>query len=394
MTTSVEDGRQRQLMKFPTKDERTPFYFRQKGKPLGSWELEHRLSINCAPIEEAVEYGNVYRIDSTCVEITDESQIRMQNVGMLWLICSALTALFLFLGVLAATSPFSDSSEMMAKSGYWPGTIIGALIALSAAGFFGLLDFDAMRRNMFTLKRRPIRLNRKTRRIYAIRTKDPGGIWEIPWNEEEFFCVGHRRMGGLSRAYDMYDIRHYQLDAEGNVVRAFVLGKFVFTLEQAYAQWEYYRRYMNDGPAELPEPYRFWAVRESFWEGYKICRGGKFAGAFSTLSDFIFFPFALLDAFARWLVLVTCSNPVWPPEIEQACRPEPNAPYARPYADDYVGVPSGPNAEPSREDLERMWALEPQRRYEGALTRAEAEELIRRQSEVTASRFLPTQKVE
>ncbi|MHA7680550.1 DUF6708 domain-containing protein [Cupriavidus sp. PET2-C1] len=371
-------------MKFPTKDERTPFYFRQTGKPLGKWELEHRLSITRPAIEEAVEYGNVYRIDSTCLEITDESQMRIQNVGMLWLICSVLTGLFLLLGVLAATSPFRDSAEMMAKGGYWPGTIIGALIALSAAGFFGLLAFDPMRRNMFTLKRRPIRLNRKTRRIYAIRTKGPGGIWEVPWSEDEFFCVGHRRMGGLSRAYDMYDIRHYQLDAQGNVVRAFVLGKFVFTLDQAYEQWEYYRRYMQDGPANLPEPYRFWAARETFWEGYKICAGGKSSGLFLNLTDVIFAPFALLDAFARWLVLVTCSNPVWPPEIEAACKPEPNDPYARPYADDYIGVPGGPDAKPSREDLARVWELEPQRRREGALTRAEAEDLIRQQTEATA----------
>jgi len=371
-------------MKFPTKDERTPFYFRLVGKPLGQWELEHRLSISRPAIDEAVEYGNVYRIDSTCLEITDESQSRMQNVGMLWLICSAATVLLLTLGLLAATSPFRDSAEMMAKGGYWPGTIIGALITLSAGGFFGLLAFDPMRRNMFTLKRRPIRLNRKTRRIYAIRTKDAGGIWEVPWSEDEFFCVGHRRMGGLSRAYDMYDIRHYQLDADGNVVRAFVLGQFALSLEAIHAQWEYYRRYMQDGPSGLPEPYHFWAPRETFWEGYKICRCGKSSSALGALSDIIFLPFVLLDAFARWLVLVTCSDPVWPPEIEAACKPMPNDPYARPYADDYIGERSRPGGKPSREDLERMWVQQPQRQRDGALTRAEAEDLIRQQTEAAA----------
>ncbi|WP_439668447.1 DUF6708 domain-containing protein [Cupriavidus necator] len=370
-------------MKFPTKDERTPFYFRQTGKPLGKWELEHRLSIRRPASEQVVEYGNVYRIDSTCLEITDESQMRIQNVGMLWIICSFATIFMLLGTVFFASAPFRETAEVMARKGNWAGVILGTTVGIIGTGFFGLLAFDPMRRNMFTLKRRPIRLNRKTRRIYAIRTKDPGGIWEVPWSEDEFFCVGHRRMGGLSRAYDMYDIRHYQLDAEGNVVRAFVLGQFALTLEEIYAQWEYYRRYMQDGPANLPEPYRFWPPRETFWEGYKICRGGKFSGAFWAMIDFIFSPFALLDAFARWLVLATCGDPVWPPEIEAACKPTPNDPYARPYADDYIGVPSGPDAKPSREDLERMWAQEPQRRREGALTRAEAEDLIRRQTEVT-----------
>ncbi|NUA25225.1 DUF6708 domain-containing protein [Cupriavidus basilensis] len=371
-------------MKFPTKDERTPFYFRQKGKPLGRWELEHRLFIDKPASEDVMECGNVYRIDSTCLEITDESQTRMQNVGMLCMICSVATLFCLAQAIMFLYFPFYHPAEVMARKGNWFGVIFGTIFCTSAAGFFGLLAFDPMRRNLFTLKRRPIRLNRKTRCIYAMRTKDRDGMWEVPWSEDEFFCVGHRRMGGLSRAYDMYDIRHYQLDAQGNVVRAFVLGKFVFTLDQAYAQWEYYRRYMQDGPTNLPEPYRFWAVRETFWEGYKICAGGKSSGLFLNLTDVIFAPFALLDAFARWLVLVTCSNPVWPPEIEAACKPEPNDPYARPYADDYIGVPGGPESKPSREDLARVWELEPQRRREGALTRAEAEDLIRLQTEATA----------
>ncbi|WP_240805001.1 hypothetical protein [Cupriavidus oxalaticus] len=150
--------------------------------------------------------------------------------------------------------------------------------------------------------------------------------------------------------------------------------------DTATLKWTKRCGYMQDGPSKLPEPYRFWAPRETFWEGYKICRGGKFSGAFWALSDFIFFPFALLDAFARWLVLATCSNPVWPPEIEAACKPTPCDPYARPYADDYIGVPSGPDAKPSREDLKRMWEQEPRRRREGALIRAEAEALLHQDS--------------
>ena len=75
----------------------------------------------------------------------------------------------------------------------------------------------------------------------------------------------------------------------------------------------------------------------------------------------------------------TCSDPVWPAEIEAACKPEPNDPYARPYADDYIGFASGPGGRPSRADLERAWALEPQRRREGALTRSEAEAILKQQ---------------
>jgi len=371
---------------FPSKDERLPqsIYAKQKGKPLGEWEMQNRLYIDQPALEKAEELGNVYRIDSTYLEIIDDAQDQIQIIGLGGIFFLAFASLALAWSGMWISGPFTQSAEVVAQSGYWFWTILGATTGLAVAAVFGTFDYPGMRRNLFTLKRRPIRLNRKTRRIYAIRTKDPDGIWEVPWSNDEFFCIGKRKVGGLKRAYDMYDVRHYTLDAQGNVVRAFVLGQMVFTVKQAQLQWEYFRRYMQDGPANLPEPRRFWAPRESFWEGYRICRRDKFPELFEQLSDLILWPFGLLEATCRWLILVTCSDPVWPAEIEAVCKPEPNDPYARPYADDFVGFASGPYGQPSRRDIDRMLALEKYRRREGALTRAEAEALIRKQAEAGA----------
>ena len=374
---------------FPSKDERLPRPIatctKQKGKPLGDWERQHRLHIDKpAYREEIEEMGNVYSINSTYLEIVDDAHDRIQAIGFAWITGIATSAIAGFMGKFFITLPSIHSPEIKAQDGYWPLVIIFASVFSAMALLFFLLGLDMMRRNLFTLKRRPIRLNRKTRRIYAIRTKDPDGIWEVPWSNDEFFCIGKRKVSGFKRAYDMYDVRHYTLDEQGNVVRAFVLGQMVFTLEQAQLQWEYFRRYMQDGPANLPEPRRFWAPRESFWEGYRICRRDKFPELFEQLSDLILWPFGLLEATCRWLILVTCSDPVWPAEIEAVCKPEPNDPYARPYADDFVGFASGPYGQPSRSDIDRMLALEKYRRREGVLTRAEAEALIRKQAEAGA----------
>ncbi|MBB0104251.1 hypothetical protein DEE44_20305 [Ralstonia pickettii] len=371
---------------FPSKDERLPqsIYAKQKGKPLGEWEMQHRLRIDSPVLETVEEMGNVYRIDSTCLEIIDDAQDQIQIMGLGSVICIAATAFSLGWCGMWVAGPFVDSPQTMAQDGYWFWTILGVVTFVAFTAFFSTVGYDILRRNLFTLKRRPIRLNRKTRRIYAIRTKDPDGVWEVPWSNDEFFCIGKRKVGGLKRAYDMYDVRHYTLDEQGNVVRAFVLGQMVFTLEQAQLQWEYFRRYMQDGPANLPEPHRFWALRESFAESFRICQLGKSSNPLVSLFDLIFLPFALLDTVCRWLTLITCSNPVWPPEIEAACKPEPNDPYARPYADDFVGFASGPYGQPSRSDIDRMLALEKYRRREGVLTRAEAEALIRKQAEAGA----------
>ena len=371
---------------FPSKDERLPqsIYAKQKGKPLGEWEMQNRLYIDQPVLERAEELGNVYRIDSTYLEVIDDAQDQIQIIGLGGIFFLAFTALALAWSGMWISGPFTQSAEVVAQSGYWFWTILGAITGLAVAVVFGTFDYQVMRRNLFTLKRRPIRLNRKTRRIYAIRTKDPSGIWEVPWSNDEFFCIGKRRVGGLKRAYDMYDVRHYTLDERGNVVRAFVLGQMVFTVEQAQLQWEYFRRYMQNGPANLPEPHRFWAPRESFAESFRICQLGKTSNPLVSLFDLIFLPFALLDTACRWLILVTCSDPVWPAEIEAACKPEPNDPYARPYADDFVGFASGPNGQPSRDDIDRMLVLEKYRRRESVLTRAEAEEIICKRAEPTA----------
>ena len=374
---------------FPSKDDRLPrpiaTYTKQKGKPLGDWEKQHRLHIDKpAYRKEIEEMGNVYSINSTYLEIVDDAHNRIQAIGFAWITGIATSAIAGFMGQFFITLPSIHSPEIKAQDGYWPLVIIFASVFSAMALLFFLLGLDIMRRNLFALKRRPIRLNRKTRRIYAIRTKDPNGIWEVPWSNDEFFCIGKRRVGGLKRAYDMYDVRHYTLDERGNVVRAFVLGQMVFTVEQAQLQWEYFRRYMQNGPANLPEPHRFWAPRESFAESFRICQLGKTSNPLVSLFDLIFLPFALLDTACRWLILVTCSDPVWPAEIEAACKPEPNDPYARPYADDFVGFASGPNGQPSRDDIDRMLVLEKYRRRESVLTRAEAEEIICKRAEPTA----------
>jgi len=370
---------------FPSKDERLPqsIYAKQKGKPLGEWEMQHRLRIDRPVLETVEEMGNVYRIDSTCLEIIDDAQDQIQIMGLGSVICIAATAFSLGWCGMWVAGPFVDSPQTMAQDGYWFWTILGVVTFVAFTAFFSTVGYDILRRNLFTLKRRPIRLNRKTRRIYAIRTKDPDGIWEVPWSNEEFFCIGKRKVSGFKRSYDMYDVRHYTLDEHGNVVRAFVLGQMVFTVEQAQLQWEYFRRYMQDGPANLPEPYRFWAPRETFAEGYRICWGPRFTDLFFASMRYVMLPFTLLEATCRWLTLITCSDPGWPAEIEAACKPEPNDPYARPYADDFIGFSSGPNGHPSRDDIDRMLALEKYRRREGVLTRAEAEALIQKLAEAS-----------
>ncbi|WP_439671644.1 hypothetical protein AEMCBJ_08260 [Cupriavidus necator] len=126
-------------MKLPTKDERIPLYFREKGRPPGTWQLQHRLYIDRPSSEVADEIGNVYSIDSTCLEIIDESQKRIQMIGQGWVLGLAFATLS-FLGFAMIISGFkNDSPEVVARPGYWPAMLIGLIMMASATGFFGFI---------------------------------------------------------------------------------------------------------------------------------------------------------------------------------------------------------------------------------------------------------------
>ncbi|MDF6475987.1 hypothetical protein NLO82_27500, partial [Escherichia coli] len=131
-------------------------------------EKQHRLHIDKpAYIKEIEEMGNVYSINSTYLEIIDDAHDRIQAIGFAWITGIATSAIAGFMGKFFITLPSIHSPEIKAQDGYWPLVIIFASVFSAMALLFFLLGLDIMRRNLFALKRRPIRLNRKTRRIYA-----------------------------------------------------------------------------------------------------------------------------------------------------------------------------------------------------------------------------------
>jgi tetratricopeptide (TPR) repeat protein len=94
--------------------------------------------------------------------------------------------------------------------------------------------------------------------------------------------------------------------------------------------WEFIRRYMEIGPAEvLPyiDPVLDVEIgqpgkRESFAHGYKI-----YSTSISELMFYLFFPLAFSDVIGRWIAMRTCRQPAWPAEIKAECAIEPNDPY-------------------------------------------------------------------
>jgi hypothetical protein len=186
------------------------------------------------------------------------------------------------------------------------------------------------RNETFRYTHYPMRFNRKTRMVHFFRLdgtieSDLGGMTlSVPW-DKLFFTV---LLGG--RGY--WDIRaHYLADDRKTVLETFALAYYGYKDNPfLLSQWEFVRRYMEEGPQKLADQVEHVADidghRESFQEGYHRLNAED---GLPTLITTLFTPVTFLEAIGRWIAMRTCKIPVWPEEIEAQCQIEPGDPYIR-----------------------------------------------------------------
>jgi hypothetical protein len=207
-------------------------------------------------------------------------------------------------------------------------SVIAALIFMSCFLFLGAWLFWWMMplRDFFNHTYYPIRFNRRTRQVYVFRDKRDGGVLTVPW-DEGFFHIGQ----GL-RDKRLLDLRCHVLDGE-TVKDTFVTGMYYLQKEQVQQLWEFVRRYMDEDIESLGKV-EIWTSPAPTLKNCRIMVGVTFGGL-SGLGA-ILWPLAAPVILTRWLVLRTCKVPVWPAEIEAACRIEPNDPHHLPEPE-YIG---------------------------------------------------------
>lgn len=312
-------------------DERVFKY--KAGKPIPEWDLRHRLRINIPASPECKDTATIFRINSTFMDVTDQPHMNRQ-----WTAGGILITIIGIGAMLWSINFFlTSSSGNLTGIIFLPLTVnICALIAFSyTAIIFGHNEF-------FALKRRPIRFNRKEQKIYTIRHRrffaKPGQgdvTWEVPWNEDSIFCI-HK---GTRADGKPYHIRHYTVDANGNVVRAFAIGREWegdANLEGLLSQWNYWCWYMNHGPADLPQPALFFSEHESTLESFLFCMY-DFGFQASSAYRIFMMPAILLMTSHRLMALWTCRDPVWPAAVEQVSVVAADDPYDQPSGDTPVG---------------------------------------------------------
>ncbi|SDQ19194.1 hypothetical protein SAMN05443245_0305 [Paraburkholderia fungorum] len=294
------------------------------GQPVPEWDMAHRLPINRPVGPEVQDFGATFCINSTFMDVTEPSYLDKQ-----WVLAGAALA--------CAGMAIGPYGYVISHAEPGPAFWMFAFdcLALLVVAAFGSLVWKIARGLVFGLKYRPIRFHRSEARLYAIRTRryfvKPGDgdvVWEAPWTSDSIFCL-HREETPFGT---VFHIRHYTVDAKGNVVRAFSIGREwtgKAQVEMALAQWNYWCRYMSDGPSRLPKPMLFHTQRETLRESFLFSMYG-FGMRAPAFLRIIMMPQILLFTGLRALANVTNRAPVWPADVEKISSIAQNDPYAEP----------------------------------------------------------------
>ncbi|MGY4730169.1 DUF6708 domain-containing protein [Burkholderia pyrrocinia] len=162
----------------------------------------------------------------------------------------------------------------------------------------------------------PVRLDRKNQMVHVFRHNGEGGVSSYRWRDITFGMIGG---GALQRGFVQGVMAGYVRRADGSY-DYFRLGVMWPTEEGMRGQWEYFRRYMEEGPDSLPEPEILLPIankRESFRMSAQLCwfLAGPMLGPAIFLA-----PLTVPGSLLRWFIMhVTRRLPRWPQHIVDIC---------------------------------------------------------------------------
>jgi len=185
-----------------------------------------------------------------------------------------------------------------------------------------VFGFILLRHELFKWTHYPIRFNRKTRMVYVF--GQDGTVLCESW-DKLCFVLSKCRNG-------KYEIRaHCLAEDDDTVLETFSLPyESTYSIREKvpdiFSQWEFVRRYMEDGPEKLVRVLKFTMnvaeKRETYYDGYQRLGAGLPPVLFVLFSPLTFF-----YAIGRWLSMQSSEIPVWPAEIEAECAIAPDDPY-------------------------------------------------------------------
>ncbi|MCW3152763.1 hypothetical protein N8H69_09485 [Achromobacter spanius] len=317
--------------------------------------------LRAARSDHAESRGPVYACDNTILEMRCGGM--EERRGFITLI-SAFFSLPTIAGIDLMWLSFSLYEEQ--PWGYADTILmIGLLIgSLGAPYIYFKYLFRFTRLESLTSRHLLIRFNRITRQVYLHRPPSCGGIAVLPWDD-----IHHDTVPGVNLVVGWYP--PYSPLPFPNM--AFVGKKSVSEFEMK-AEWEYIRRYMDEGGLDAVTPPRLSSHLPLPWPAFAAQFEAlgpylRHSGPLTWLGMLLISPALVIIGLAHWLSLLLCWRPRWPKIIREAGLPgKPTPPLST--IDDYppdvraallenahrwVVRPGSPPARPKRFNTRLRW---------------------------------------
>ena len=291
-------------------------------RPLTSQDRKYHLDQDRRMDVEPYSDLMVIELNSTYVEVTDKY---FQGKGFLALFVFASVTILIAASTVMAGLPTSAGGAL-AVSGWNVWDFLTFLVVPLVVAT-GLLYFS--RHEWIGYTHYPIRLNHKTQMVHVFR-KD-GSVLSVPWAEIYF-----------TLDYDFSYFRFWEIhghvldDDRETVLETFVLGTSGDVqfggIKILHAHWEFFRRYMAEGPDAVARFVKYAmpvnGKRESYRSGYEVIMSNfRHPHPIARVMTTILWPVLFLQSLVRWLVMRTCRMPRWPADIEAANVVAPDDPF-------------------------------------------------------------------
>jgi hypothetical protein len=305
---------------------------RRTKRPVSDTEMSARLDQKKQCAANARSSGTAFKATDNYLEVCD-GLYREKGWGLLAFFTAGIGALCLTAMTAWMATHVPSAIQQKGQTGLVHWTF--GFFTLVGIGIF-MLPLRSLMRDCFNYTRRPIRFNRSDGNIYAFRHNGPGGVVSVRW-DDAFLYVDRQPKGGITSTAPRV-VRCLVLDEHGQVSDSFPIGKRVVlasseegelgrqTMNELYEDFEYYRRFMESGPASLPPVEEFLSTEISFRNSLKLQFDGmsdmlRSGNVFLQLVGIVAAIPTFILAVAYHLAQLTCREPVWPDNVERACTP-------------------------------------------------------------------------
>ncbi|WP_152985255.1 DUF6708 domain-containing protein [Stenotrophomonas beteli] len=276
------------------------------GGPLSPQESASRFNVHTSQSVTPAEHACLVRFNSTSIDLIDR-RFRLRGMVSTTVVLLGTLGLFLFGFFLLFTLVIPNL-----EGDVWD-WVMYAMVAVCVVGAPALFWRITLRYEFFTYVWYPTRFNRRNRTVYFFTGGKEGAV-SVPWDQAVFY------IGRGTREEFLRDLRCSVIE-DHVVKRTFAVGHYFDDELKVRGIWEFVRRYMEDGPAEVADTIGGRQMSLSVVPSLRNCYLFVVAslGPAMVSARFILMPLLLPLVFCRWLVLQSCRMPVWPQWVEEAC---------------------------------------------------------------------------